>query len=159
MCKGLIAGIELIVYDFDGVMTDNFVLLDEQGNESVRVNRSDGYAVSKIRELGITQIIVSTEENSVVERRAYKLKIPVIHNVSDKKKIVEEYCKDKRIDLRKVLYVGNDLNDFSVMQIVGVRCAPKDAEPEILELADWVSCKRGGNGVIRDLLRYITDGR
>ena len=58
--------INLIVYDFDGVMTDNKVYVDQNGNEMVRVNRADGLGIAKIKKLGINQIIISTEKNSVV---------------------------------------------------------------------------------------------
>ena len=58
--------IKLIVYDFDGVMTDNKVYVDQDGREMVQVNRSDGLGVSEIKKLGIEQIIISTEKNSVV---------------------------------------------------------------------------------------------
>ena len=73
--------IKAIFYDFDGVMTNNKVLLSENGNESVFVNRSDGLAVSYFKELKIKQYIVSTEKNPVVSRRAEKLKIDVMQGV------------------------------------------------------------------------------
>jgi 3-deoxy-D-manno-octulosonate 8-phosphate phosphatase KdsC-like HAD superfamily phosphatase len=68
--------ISALFYDFDGVMTDNHVLVDQNGVESVYVNRGDGYAIARFREMGIPQVIVSTEKNPVVERRAEKLGIP-----------------------------------------------------------------------------------
>ena len=147
---------ELIVYDFDGVMTDNKVLVDENGKEAVYVSRADGYGVSRIKQLGIKQIILSTEVNPVVAARAKKLGIPVIHGVEDKKTILENYIKDNGFSHELIFYVGNDLNDYDAMQLAGTKCAPKDAEPEILEIADWVSEKNGGNGVIRELFRMIS---
>ena len=151
--------IELIVYDFDGVMTDNRVLVDQNGNESVMANRGDGYGVGMIRKLGIEQVILSTEVNPVVEMRAEKLKLEVIHGVSDKKETLEKYCAEKAVGLDKVMYIGNDLNDIDAMDCVGIKGAPKDAEPEILEIADWVSGKNGGYGVVRELARLISGER
>lgn len=78
--------IKLIVYDFDGVMTDNKVYIDQNGMESVQVNRGDGLGVSEIKKLGIKQIILSTEKNLVVAARAKKLKIDCLHGVNNKKK-------------------------------------------------------------------------
>lgn len=150
--------IRLIVYDFDGVMTDNKVYISQDGVESVVAHRGDGHAVSEIRKLGIEQIILSTEVNPVVRHRANKLKIEVIHGVQDKKTVLAGYLKEKGIDPENVLYIGNDLNDYDCMLSVGMRGCPQDAEPEIIRISHWVSKKAGGNGVIRELLREISGG-
>ena len=147
--------ITAIYYDFDGVMTDNRVLIDQFGNESVFVNRGDGYAIARIKELGIPQVIISTEQNSVVERRAEKLRIPVIHGVNDKGEIIRKHSAENNVELHHAVFIGNDLNDMSAFQIVGFRGAPFDAESEIKELADWVSDVKGGYGVIRSFYRFI----
>ena len=144
-----------IFYDFDGVMTDNRVLVDEEGKESVFVNRGDGYAVAQIKKLGIRQVIVSTEQNPVVERRAEKLGIEVIHGVEDKAETIKDWCCMNNVNVSKTIFIGNDLNDLSAMNIVGFKCAPADAEGEILEIADWISAKKGGEGVIRDFLSLL----
>lgn len=149
--------IQCIIYDFDGVMTDNRVLVDQNGTESVFVNRSDGYAIARIKEMGIRQVIVSTETNPVVERRAEKLHLEVIHGVHDKGVIIREYCAKHHIPLERVLFMGNDLNDLPAYETVGMRAAPADAEREILALADWVSTRNGGYGAIRDLYRMLTE--
>ena len=146
---------DLIVYDFDGVMTDNRVTVDQDGKESVTVNRSDGYGVGMIRKRGIPQIIISTERNPVVERRAEKLSLPVIHNVADKASILKQYLSSEGIDPARVLYIGNDLNDKEAMLMCGTACAPADAEEAILEIADVVFERKGGYGVVRELARII----
>lgn len=151
--------LKMIAYDFDGVMTDNKVLVDQNGVESVMVSRGDGYGISRIRELGIEQVIISTEPNPVVCRRAEKLKLPVIHDVADKRTILQQYCCEKGYDYSEVMFIGNDLNDFEAMQLAGVKGAPKDAEEEILAIADWISGKKGGDGVIRDLYRELSKVR
>lgn len=149
--------IECIFYDFDGVMTDNRVLVSQDGSESVFANRSDGLGVSLIKKKGIPQVIVSTEENNVVERRAEKLKIEVIHGVEDKGAIISNYCKKKGFNPKKTIFIGNDLNDIPAFNIVGFKGAPNDAEAEILSIADWISDKKGGYGVIRDFYRSLTN--
>lgn len=148
--------IDCIFYDFDGVMTDNRVLVDQQGAESVFVNRGDGYGVSQIMKMGIPQVIVSTETNPVVERRAEKLKLEVIHGVSDKGSLVSDYCRRHGYRLSHVIFMGNDLNDLPAMELVGFRAAPSDAEPEIIAIADWVSARKGGYGAVRDLYRELS---
>lgn len=147
--------IKLIVYDFDGVMTDNRVIVSQDGKESVVVNRGDGYGVSQIKKLPVEQVIISTETNPVVERRAEKLDINIIHGVSDKKSTMIEYCREKGYALEEVMFIGNDLNDYDAMMAAGVKGAPADAEEEILAIADWVSQAKGGYGVIRELYRVL----
>ena len=149
--------IKLIVYDFDGVMTDNHVFVDENGKETVMVNRGDGWGVNMIRALGIRQVIISTEVNPVVEKRANKLNLDVIHGVEDKRITVIKYCEQEGIDLQDVMYIGNDLNDYEAMNVVGVKGVPADAEPEVKKIADWVSRKNGGDGVVRDLARTLSE--
>ncbi len=155
MNKVDIKNIELIIYDFDGVLTNNKVLVFQDGAEAVFCNRSDGLAISKIKQLGIPQIIVSTESNKVVKIRARKLDIPVIQNVKNKKQIVEDYCKKHNINLKKVIYIGNDVNDLEVMKIVGYPMTPIDGSQEVKEMAVWVIDKKGGEGVIREMLNII----
>ncbi|TAN45984.1 MAG: haloacid dehalogenase [Nitrospirae bacterium] len=147
--------IELIVYDFDGVMTDNKVVLREDGLESVIVNRSDGLAVEIIKKLGIRQLILSKEKNKVVVRRAKKLKIPVLWGVDNKKDILSRYCEKNSIALKDVAYIGNDINDVDVMNIVGYSFCPQDAYPEARTAAKFVIPVNGGDGVVRALLNYM----
>lgn len=147
--------IKLIVYDFDGVMTDNKVILREDGSESVIVNRSDGLAVSIIKKLGIPQIILSTEANRVVDTRAEKLGIMAIKGVGNKKETLLEYCRQNNINPLNVLYIGNDINDLEVMKIVGYPTCPADAYDEIKQISKIIFEKGGGEGVIRELIKYI----
>lgn len=150
----------LIVYDFDGVMTDNRVFVGADGTEYVTVNRGDGYAVRMIKTtLGIPQIILSTEANPVVLKRAEKLGIPAINNAGDSKSdILKRYLEETGIDPRKTLYIGNDLNDLGAMLLCGCRCCPSDAEPEIAAAAHHIFVARGGYGVIRELYRVLSEG-
>jgi YrbI family 3-deoxy-D-manno-octulosonate 8-phosphate phosphatase len=153
--KGRLKNIELIIYDFDGVLTDNKVILREDGLESVIVNRADGLAISIIKDYGIKQVILSTEKNKVVEARARKLDISVIQGVNDKKQAVFSYCRDMKVQLKNVAYVGNDINDLEPMKIAGLPICPKDACREIKNVSKIILDAKGGEGVVRDLLRYI----
>ena len=146
---------QLIVYDFDGVMTDNKVYVDQNGNEMVQVNRADGLGVSEIKKIGIDQIIISTEKNLVVSKRAKKLGIPSFFDIDDKKSLLLEYCNKNGIDIEKVIYIGNDINDKEAMEIVGFKMCPSDAYQEIKNIADHVLKSKGGMGVIRELLDCI----
>lgn len=147
--------IDLIVYDFDGVMTDNSVIVFQDGTEAVIVNRSDGLGVNRFCSIGIPQLILSTETNPVVKARAAKLHLEVIASCKDKKIALENYCAQKSYDLNRVIYVGNDLNDLEVMKIVGFPIAPADAHPKIKKIAKLITKAKGGEGVIKELSDYL----
>lgn len=147
-----IKNIDIIIYDFDGVMTDNRVLVNEDGKESVFCNRSDGLAISRIKKMKIPQIIISTETNKVVEARAKKLGIPVIYCIDNKESVVREYCNKNNIDLGKVIFIGNDINDLEIMRVVGYPIAPSNASKEIKDIARVITVAKGSYGVIRELL-------
>lgn len=146
---------DLLVYDFDGVMTDNRVLVFQDGTEAVFVNRSDGWGVAKLRKVGFRQIILSTETNPLVSARATKLQIEAIQGSSDKARDLVAYCQTNGIDLTKVLYVGNDVNDLGAMHLVGFPVAPADSHPEVLMIAKHVTRARGGEGVIKELSELL----
>ena len=145
----------LIVYDFDGVMTNNTLIIDQNGYESVIVNRSDGMAISLIRKLGINQIILSTETNSVVQKRAEKLRLFCLHGIEDKLSTLRNYLSETNINPNEVIYVGNDLNDLEAMKYVGIAVAPNNAYKEIKDIANIITKAKGGEGVIRELFEII----
>jgi YrbI family 3-deoxy-D-manno-octulosonate 8-phosphate phosphatase len=147
--------IKLIVYDFDGVMTDNRVIVREDGIESVIVSRADGMGVGIIMEMGIPQVILSSETNRIVSLRAKKLGIPVLQGVDDKKTALLNYCKDNNYNPSGILYVGNDVNDEGVMKAVGYSVATADAHHSIKSLAQMVLDTKGGHGVVRELADKI----
>jgi 3-deoxy-D-manno-octulosonate 8-phosphate phosphatase (KDO 8-P phosphatase) len=140
----------LLVYDFDGVLTDNTVYVDQNGIETVRVNRADGLAISILKNEGFTQLILSTEKNPVVSKRAEKLEIPVIQGSESKLICLKNYCNTHNINLKTVLYIGNDINDYEVMTQVGYKVCPADAHISIIEISDMILSSKGGYGVIRE---------
>lgn len=154
MVKG---NIKLIVYDFDGVMTDNRVFITQDGKESVACNRGDGLGINLIKDMSISQIILSTENNEVVLQRAKKLGIPAFHGVINKKQSLSSYCLEKKIDFKDILYVGNDINDIDVMALVGLPVCPADAHEKIREISIYITKAIGGAGVVRELADWLTE--
>jgi len=147
--------IDLLVFDFDGVLTDNTVYVADDGSEAVRCNRSDGLGFDMFHAATLPVFILSTERNGVVARRAEKLRVPCLHGVGDKASALREHCRKNHIPLERVAYVGNDLNDLAVMKIVGIRWCPSDAHPAIRRLADRVLRARGGAGVAREIAEEL----
>lgn len=149
------ADIDLVVYDFDGVMTDNTVLINQHGEEQVRVNRSDGLGVEAIRSMGLEQLVLSTEAHPVVSARAAKLKMAANQNCSNKASWLKSHCVARGIALDRVLYIGNDLNDIEVMRLVGWPVCPADAHTQIKSLARIVLTRRGGDGIVQELAERL----
>ena len=149
----MIKDLKLIVYDFDGVLTDNTFYLSEKGLETVRLSRADGLAISLIKNLGIKQIILSSEKNPVVKFRANKLGIDVYFGVGNKKIVLKEITKKLNIDFTKTLYLGNDINDLEAMSLCSHRACPQDSYQEIKNISNIIIPKNGGTGVVR----YIYD--
>ena len=146
---------DLIVYDFDGVMTDNRVLVMQDGTEAVFANRADGWGISQFRQAGYRQIILSTETNPVVSSRAKKLGLEALQGSGDKLSDLTTFCQSHGIALERVLYVGNDVNDLDAMRSVGYPVAPADAHASVLALAKHVTNSRGGAGVIKELYELL----
>jgi len=147
--------LDLIVFDFDGVLTDNSVYVDQFGVESVKCSRSDGLAFDILRKINIRTIILSTETNPIVQQRAKKLKIEAINSQTNKEGFLKKFCKDNLYSLDRVLYVGNDLNDYYAMKSAGYRLCPSDSHPKILEIATKVIDVKGGDGVVRNIVEEI----
>jgi YrbI family 3-deoxy-D-manno-octulosonate 8-phosphate phosphatase len=147
--------IDAFVFDFDGVMTNNQVFIDQDGRESVSCNRADGLAFDVLRKLGKVSFILSSEKNTVVKNRAAKLNISAIYGVANKVEALRKLANNNSYNLKNILYVGNDLNDYQVMRLCGFSVCPADSHPKIKELSDIILKTKGGDGVIRDLVENV----
>jgi YrbI family 3-deoxy-D-manno-octulosonate 8-phosphate phosphatase len=145
--------IELIVIDFDGVITDNRVWTDETGKETVASFRSDSLRLRELNERGIEVIVLSSEPNPVVRARAAKMGLKAIQGIDIRSKgeAMKKLLLDKKIDAGHVVFVGNDLNDLPCFEIAGWTVAVADAYPEVIQSADYVLSRAGGHGAVREL--------
>jgi 3-deoxy-D-manno-octulosonate 8-phosphate phosphatase (KDO 8-P phosphatase) len=147
--------VDAIIVDFDGVLTNNLVYVDEDARESVRCSRSDGLAFDVLRKIKKPVYILSTEKNVVVSSRAKKLQLPVIQGINDKVLAISELVEEKSYQLSKLLYVGNDLNDYQAMQLCGFSACPSDSHEKIKQISTFVLNTKGGEGVVRELTEAI----
>ena len=141
----------LVVFDFDGVMTDNRVWVDADGRELVSANRSDGWGVARLKEAGFQLVVLSTETDPVVAARCRKLGIEAIQGIQDKAKALRELIKSRGIDANQTIYLGNDVNDVVCFPIVACALVVADAHSEAKAQADIILTKRGGQGAVREL--------
>lgn len=145
-----LAKIRAVVTDFDGVHTDDTVLLDQNGVESVAVSRRDGLGVELLKKSGRWRILIlSKEKNPVVLRRAEKLGVDCINASDDKVAALDAWLKQAGLTWDQVLYIGNDVNDAGPLEQAGTAVCPCDAHPSVLALADWIAPVSGGRGVLR----------
>jgi YrbI family 3-deoxy-D-manno-octulosonate 8-phosphate phosphatase len=149
------SAIELIVFDFDGVFTDNKVLTDADGKEFVRADRGDGLGIARLREQKIPMLVLSTEENPVTAARCNKLGLECQHGVADKTARLIEILKERDISAENTLYVGNDINDAGCLKLVGFPIIVADAHPAVHNFANLVLTRNGGDGAVRELCELI----
>jgi YrbI family 3-deoxy-D-manno-octulosonate 8-phosphate phosphatase len=147
--------LDALVFDFDGVLTDNKVHISEDGKELVSCSRADGLGFDVLRKLKKPVYIVSTEKNLVVEERARKLKIPVLQGVDDKVKALKSISYKNKFSLEKILYIGNDLNDYKAIQLCGYSACPSDSHKKIKSISNIILKGKGGSGLVRELLEDI----
>jgi N-acylneuraminate cytidylyltransferase len=149
--------IDAFIFDFDGVLTNNLVQIDENGKESVSCSRADGLAFDVLRKLNKSAYILSTEKSPVVSMRAKKLKIPAIQGVSDKVKAIRKLVDENHYNLKNILYAGNDLNDYLAMKLCGYSVCPADSHPKIKNISSVLLRGNGGSGIVRELLEDVLD--
>ena len=150
-----LSSIRLVVFDFDGVLTDNRVYVAQDGTESVACNRSDGWGIARLKEIGIQIAVLSTEENPVVTARCKKLGIACHQGKANKGMALKELVSGTDVPLKQVAFVGNDVNDLECMQLAGVSVAVADAYPEVKELANLTLKTKGGAGAAREFCDLI----
>jgi len=150
-----INNIDLIIFDFDGVLTDNKVIVNQNGEESVNCNRSDGLGFDVLRKINKPVYIISTEKNPVVKIRANKIGVPVIQGTNNKANTIINLVKKECIDIRRVMYIGNDLNDYYAMKLCGYSICPYDSHVKIKNISSFVLKTKGGFGILRELLEDV----
>lgn len=153
---------QALVLDFDGVFTDNKVIVSADGLESAICDRSDGFAIQSLQRRGFPILVLSTEKIPIVRVRSQKLGLECIHGVGDKVTILKTWLKDRDIDPEHTIYVGNDINDLGCMEMVGMPIAVADAFPEVMRVARCVLTARGGHGAVREIATAVAaslDGR
>jgi len=151
--------IKMLILDFDGVMTDNRVSVNEKGIESVFCNRGDGYGIEMLKKNGIEVVVISKEKNKVVQARCNKLKIKCYQGIDRKLGTLKKIMEERSLDKKEVCYVGNDINDLECIKFAGVGIAVADSSPELFPHAVLVTRNGGGKGAVRELADMIIQSR
>jgi len=151
--------VDLVVFDFDGVMTDDKVYVNQDGLEMVAANRRDGMGISLLRKAGMKMVVISSETNPVVQARCRKLNLQFIQGVESKPEILKNYLQENNINPENVIFVGNDINDVPCFSVVGCAVVVADAHPEALRQADIILNHYGGQGAVREICDLLLQSR
>ena len=154
-----------LIFDFDGVFTNNKVYLNENGIEQIRCDRGDGLGINilksfiKKKNLNLEFFILSKEKNIVVKLRAKKLKIKSFQGIDNKLDFIKKYLYKRFGEIgnskKGVIYIGNDLNDLESILFSGFSFCPNDAHEIIKDNVNIVIDKEGGNGFVRKCIEKI----
>lgn len=144
--------VRLLVLDFDGVLTDNRVVVHQDGSEAVRCDRGDGLGLERLLAGGrVEAVVLSKESNPVVAARCRKLGLKCAQGYDDKLPRLREMAATRGLDAARIAYTGNDVNDLEAMAWCGVAIAVADAYPRVRAAADLVTRRPGGRGAVREI--------
>jgi 3-deoxy-D-manno-octulosonate 8-phosphate phosphatase (KDO 8-P phosphatase) len=148
--------IHTFIFDVDGVLTDSSVLVLEDGKLLRKMSIRDGYALKLAVKRGYRVAVITGGKSEGVRIRLENLGITDIYTgISDKLEVFEEFIHAYDIDPQGILYMGDDLPDYPVMRKVGLPACPKNAAPELFQLAAYVSPYAGGEGCARDVIEKV----
>ncbi|NLA25130.1 MAG: HAD-IIIA family hydrolase [Bacteroidales bacterium] len=154
--KQLLKNIKAIVLDVDGVLSSNKVLIDQNGELQRFTNVKDGFAIQLAIRMGIEIAIITGGRSDAVVKRFENLGVKHIYfKVNDKNTALDDFVEKTGIKLSEILYMGDDLIDYEVMQRVGVATAPIDAAQEIKQISIYVSQFAGGEACVRDIIEQV----
>lgn len=148
--------IKLIAMDVDGVLTNGSLLLLQDGQMARTMNIKDGYALQLAVKKGYEVVVISGAEDAAVKNRLQKLGITQIHlGVTDKSSLLKELMTERQLDASQVLFIGDDMPDYTVMQWVGLACCPSDAVSDIVQISSYISAAKGGEGCVREVIEKV----
>lgn len=150
--------IELIVLDVDGTMTDSHITYSQNGDEIKSFNVKDGLAIVSWMMLGKKVAIITGRSSKIVERRAKELHIEHFYQgCDDKLSKLEELLQKLNISIENVAAIGDDLNDYRMLDAAQISFVPSDASHHVQKIASVVLTQKGGDGAVREMIEYLVE--
>lgn len=149
--------IRMIVFDFDGVFTDNRVLVLQDGSEGVLCSRADGFGLEALRKIDIHLLVISKEKNPVVSVRCRKLGLPCIQGCDNKADVLKQEAEKLGIPLENIAFMGNDINDIECLKIVGLPVCVADSHPDVIKITKHITRTKGGYGAVREFCDFVVE--
>lgn len=154
--KELLKNVTTFVFDYDGVMTDGTILIDSTGEPLRMADVKDGYALQLAKRLGYNIAIISGGYSISIQKRMEMLNVTdVFTRIAEKTWKLREYMESLNLKKENVVYMGDDIPDIPVMNMVGVPCCPADASEEVKAISVYISDKNGGRGCVRDIIEQV----
>lgn len=148
--------IKAAIFDVDGVMTDGGMIIDQDGKEYKKFNAKDGQGLVMLNRAGVKTIVITAKESFIVQKRFTALGFTRIYQgQKNKENALDEVVDDYELKFDEVAYMGDDLPDLCVLRKVGLPACPKDAVPEVIKAARFISSRDGGKGAVRELCDLI----
>jgi len=147
--------IKLVLSDVDGVLTDGGMFYSKNGEEFKKFNTKDGMGVELLQKNGITTIFLTKENSKISRSRAKKLNTKIYLGIQNKEKKLKDICKILKIKPQNIAYIGDDVNDASIMKLVGFSASPNDSVSEVKKIANYVCQNKGGEGAFREFADLI----
>lgn len=158
-CEGAMIGkIRILALDFDGIFTDGMVYVDQNGVETVKCSRRDGFGTELLKRAGLYVCVISREPNPVVKARCEKLKIDCWHNVetaADKLEVFNNVLSNQKANCWEAAYMGDELNDLKILRVAGFSATVPEAHPEVQKVVHYITKASGGRGAIREVVELI----
>ncbi|WP_165253980.1 HAD hydrolase family protein [Adlercreutzia sp. ZJ304] len=157
--------IQFLVMDVDGTLTDGKVYIGSSGEMFKAFDVKDGLGIGEVLpKTGISPIIITGRQSEILERRCEELGISELYQgVSDKLSLLQDIATNANIGFNRFAYIGDDLNDTECMKAIkdsgGIVGCPADAVKQILEIADFISTKNGGQGAVREFIEWLLDDK
>lgn len=148
--------IKTFIFDIDGVLAIDTMIVMPDGELIRSMNSKDGYAMQLAIKKGYNIIIITGGNSEAVKQRLIKLGVKdVFLGVHNKEKLLQEYAEQQNLLLSQMLYMGDDIPDYMAMQLVSLPCCPADAVPEIKQISKYISPYTGGYGCGRDVIEKV----
>lgn len=148
--------IKAFIFDVDGVLTDGIVHVTETGEQLRQFNIKDGYALQLAVKRGYRVAVITGGRSAGVRQRLKGLGISdIFMEVDSKIEVFNQFLNNNNLHTEQVLYMGDDIPDYQVMQLAGLPVCPADAVEEIKSLSSYISSRDGGKGCVRDVIEKV----
>ena len=148
--------IKIVLTDVDGVLTDGGMYYSKNGEVMKKFNTRDGRGVELLSKNHIGTIIITKEKSEIVKQRGKKIKVLKTYiGISKKENLLDKICKENKVGLNNIAYIGDDINDLEIMKRVGFSATPKNGIEKIKNISDYICESNGGDGVFREITELI----
>ncbi len=148
--------VRAVALDVDGTLTDGSLCWSAGGEESKSFHFLDIMGIARAQRLGVRFALISGEDSPLVDRFAAKLGIEFVYKgCRAKDEALADFARRAGLDLHRVCYMGDDVNDLPALRLAGLKAAPPNAHPAVLDIVEFVAPRPGGSGAVRGLIDHL----